>query len=397
MAKANFYLYGSKGKVGNLVARKGPRGGTVLSERVTNPKNPRTNKQMSQRIILSTVAQAAKFLSPIVDHSFEGKARGAISKEYFRKINMNRLRKLAAIDFAEGNKAVECNAFTTTKGIEALIPNSYIVSEGNLDGSKLLISKGIGSHQVGMGEDFFIGFARGENSDINYVEGPINGAHYVTVGSVIEALLGLRSSGEQLTFVGIEKTGENYKFAFQNDPSYAGWMIPYTNLIARRLFISTDYDLDTLIQVTDNQGVELNDVDEIVAAAVKTAFTNERSDSYLLDRLQSAIRSLDFVATEYDLTIDNINWNYTEVNSADGNLGYLYALGIIRSKLIEDGSWQYSKCILSLNLPTSDPATNFGLDWNSSVQAWFQGDEVAQNPEYLQAGTDSNTIGESFT
>ena len=397
MAKANFYLYGSRGKVGNLIARKGPRGGTVLSERVTNPKNPRTNKQMSQRIILSTVAQATKFLSPIIDHSFEDKTRGVISKDYFRKINMNRLRNLAAIDFSEGNKAVECNAFTTTKNIEALIPNSYIVSEGNLGPSKLSVSLDNGQHQVGMGKDFVIDMPR---ATVNTVVGDTNGVRYITIGSMLQALFGITSAGEQLTFVGIEKTGEGYKYAYANDPSYAGWMIPYTDLIARRLYVDISFDLSEKVAVTDNQGVALDNIDDIITNKIIEAFNNKRTDDVLLEWLDDHLRATlaaEYLSGEKTVLITTGSWNFTQDNASDDDLGYLYALGIIRSRLKEDGSWQYSKCILSLNLPTSDVTTNFGLDWNSSVQAWFEGNEVAQNPEYLQASTENNTIGESFT
>lgn len=394
MAKAGFYLYGTSGKVGNIVARRG-RKGTVLAERKFSIKNPRTNKQMAQRIILATVAQAAKFLSPIVDHSFQGKSIGTISKEYFRKINMNRLRKLAAIDFENASSGLDSLVFMSTKNIQALIPNSYIISEGNIAGSKLSLSTQNIGGRVGEGKEFIVTIPA---ANISTVTGDTQGVRYVTLGALMQALFGLTTAGEQLTFVGIEKTGEGAQFIFNNEPENPGWMIPYTGLIARRLFIDPSVDMTTKIAVTDAQGAELASLTTDIVAAIKQAFTNARTDDVLLSWLETVLSdSNNYDVTDQVLNIAATTWNYTQDNAADDDLGYLYALGIVRSRLNTDATWQYSKTILTMNLPTVVNSTNFGLNWNAAIQAWFQGENVAEVDMYLQGGTDQNTIGESFT
>ena len=396
MAKAGFYLYGSRGKVGNLVARKGPVSGTVLAERKFSIKNPRTNKQMSQRIICATVAQAAKFLSPIIDHSFESKSIGARSKDYFRKLNMNRLRSLAEIDYSESASAVDSKAFVTTKGVQALIPNSYIISRGSMPASALTVKIELETGEY---------VTRVHNLADKTIQCPeTTGVRHVTLGQVLGALFGITQAGEQLTFVGIQKTGASYAYAYDGQPDVPGWEIPYTGLTARRLFVPLDTDLSTQIAITDAQGVGLDGAMDIILNAAKAAFASMRTDTELLDAVFDDIS--DTGEMTYDnnaLTIDPWNFNVSAFNNVlagynTDKIGYIYAYGIIRSRLQEDNTWTYSNSALVIAAPTSDETTNFGLDWNSGVQAWMSGGgDVATDDLYLQAGTPQNVIGEDFT
>lgn len=392
MGKTNFYLYGVRGKVGNIVARKGPNGGTVLAEHQPAVRNPRSNKQQAQRIILATVAAAAKFMNPIVNHSFEGVGIGAASKRRFRKLNMDRLRKLAAIDFEEAATGVDSRVFMTTKNNSALIPNSYIVSNGSL--APTIIKSKLSDPDTEGGRNFVLTYGSG---NITAVTGTTEGVKYITLGDLMRVIFGIYSPGEQLTYIGIQKAGEGYQYAYNNEADNPGWMIPYTSMIARRLYVDLSVDFGKLIAITDAQGVPLNNLVATIASEIRLAFTNVRSDSALLNEIHSTMSELDLTYEAGVLAIDSIEEDYTAFNAADDDLGYLYAFGIIRSRMNENGSWSYSKTILALNMPTTDETTNFGLYWNSAVQAWFAGETVADDNEYLQAGSDQNRIGESFT
>lgn len=396
MAKTGFYLYGARGKVGNLVARKGPKGGTVLSERVFNPKNPQTNLQMAQRIILATVAQAAKYLSPIVDHSFQGYGVGAASKEQFRKANMDFLRALAAVDFAENPSAVDANCFMTTKGITALIPNAYVISQGNLADHKLKITA------AADGADAYKFEVSLRSATI-----ALNGSgteKRTTLGDIIKGMFGLTQAGEQLTFVSIQRTGESYQYAYDAQPDVPGWQIPYTAMRAARLVIDPTVDLTATLPVIVSDGtVSATLRQDIIDAIISVFSASSKTDVTLLSQLRTYLNAeLDEInvdtttgASFYISASDP--WNYTAANiDADGN-GYIYALGIIRSRLLADGTWQYNNTRMTLARPTTEVATNFGLDWNSAIQAWFEKREVATNELYLHGGTDENAIGESFT
>ena len=172
-------------------------------------------------------------------------------------------------------------------------------------------------------------------------------------------------------------------------------------MIARRLFIPTEVDITQLIPVTDAQGAALASLKDDIVDAIKAAFTSERSDNTLVNEMADTLDNGTFTITTENgvvvLSSAEINWNFTEYNTDTDGLGYLYALGIIRSRLNEDGGWYYSNTILKLNKPTAHEETNFGLPWLAAIPAWFQGSTVASDGEYLQAGLDTNVIGESFT
>lgn len=392
MAKAGFYLYGASGKVGNLVARKSRKGGTTLAERVFNIKNPQTNRQMAQRIILATVSQAVKFLSPIVDHSFQGVKIGADCKDRFRKLNMSRLRSLAAVDFEDASSPVNSTVFMTTKGIQALIPNSYVISTGSLSPSKLAIKV---QDQGGVRSNFAVQFP---NISINVqTEDDVS---FVTLGDLLKAYFGITQVSEQLTFVAIQRAGADYQYAYDGDPTFPGFMIPYTSMKAVRLFVAPTVDLSQRITINaEDTDATLTSIQNAIVGAFADS---PRTDIPLLNAIKDRLDAMDAELTVADgvLSIDNSDWafSFTDYNmdDADGN-GYVYALGLIRSRLNEDGSWLYSNTTMLLARPTNEIDTNFGLYWNGAIQAWFATNEVASNELYLRGGTKLNEIGESFT
>ena len=130
MSKGSFILQGTTGKVGSLVVQR-RKGQTVLKEYV-KPANPKTGRQNAQRIVFATVTQAAKFMKPIVDHSFENYAKGEDSLNRFVKVNLDRLRAYSALDYQNSASYADARCFMTTKNISALIPNRYIMAQGSL-------------------------------------------------------------------------------------------------------------------------------------------------------------------------------------------------------------------------------------------------------------------------
>lgn len=110
MAKAGFWLRGSKGKLAGASMGKGADGQTIIREIVT-PKNPRTPAQLYQRAIMATVMRAYGAGKEIFDHSFEGFSVGAQNQREFTSRNARILRSLIA---AEVNGAV---ALDIQKGV----------------------------------------------------------------------------------------------------------------------------------------------------------------------------------------------------------------------------------------------------------------------------------------
>lgn len=192
MAKGNMFLGQAKGKVGSIVFSRA-LGKQISRTKPSSVKNPKTRAQNAQRAILATVAKAASIMTPIVDHSFVGVAYGAESVRHFRKINLNQLRAL----YMDG----DTTGFNLTPKGGAVVPNSYIVSQGNLPAFQIQYDGSI------------FGFKMTENS--NMPEDTIKVSDFLAAYPYLQG-------GDQLTLVklvltsGSLQTGDA-KFAFLYD------------------------------------------------------------------------------------------------------------------------------------------------------------------------------------
>lgn len=98
MARINSVSVGRAAKkLGNMVFYT-MNGKTYARARVEQVKNPKTAKQMAQRVIFTTAVRSRDALKSIVDHSFENKKYGSESLNYFMKRNLEILRARAAAD-----------------------------------------------------------------------------------------------------------------------------------------------------------------------------------------------------------------------------------------------------------------------------------------------------------
>lgn len=94
-------------------------GKQVTKDRVTEVKNPRSNMQMSQRAVMSTVLKAYSAMKDICNHSFEGVPYGQKTMNAFISENINMIRReIPNVNLSEWKgKAVQ---------------NSYLISRGSL-------------------------------------------------------------------------------------------------------------------------------------------------------------------------------------------------------------------------------------------------------------------------
>lgn len=120
----------ARGKVGSLVFSRS-NGKQIVRARAEVVKNPQTETQMVQRIILNTIAQAYSRMSEIVDHSFEGVAPGLASMAYFNSKNMDALRNKIKDELASGASYDDIVAFSPLNSA-AFCPNSFLISKGTL-------------------------------------------------------------------------------------------------------------------------------------------------------------------------------------------------------------------------------------------------------------------------
>lgn len=82
MAKASFIMFGSRGRVGNVIgySRDGKK---LMRSTPTSIKNPQTQNQMITRICFATASKMAQHIRGIVDHSFQGVKYGQTSVNHF--------------------------------------------------------------------------------------------------------------------------------------------------------------------------------------------------------------------------------------------------------------------------------------------------------------------------
>lgn len=100
-------------------------GKQITKERVYNVKNPRSENQMRQRMLMTTVGAAYKFMKSIADHSFEGYSSGMQCMSQFNSRNLNRFKQAAA---AKGSVA-----FNQYKDGD-INPLPFLLASGSLPG-----------------------------------------------------------------------------------------------------------------------------------------------------------------------------------------------------------------------------------------------------------------------
>ena len=100
-------------------------GKQITKDRVFDVKNPRTESQMRQRMLMTTVGAAYKMLKSIADHSFEGYTSGMQCMRQFNSRNLNRFKQAAA---AKGSVA-----FNEYKDGD-INPLPFILASGSLPG-----------------------------------------------------------------------------------------------------------------------------------------------------------------------------------------------------------------------------------------------------------------------
>ena len=130
MSKGNMLLGHARGKVGSLVFSRA-NGKQIVRAKADVIKNPQTQAQMIQRILLNTISQAYSKMSAICDHSFQGIPKGQDSMSYFMRVNLKNLRQKVADAIASGETFEEIFSFTPV-GSNVFVPNNYEIAKGKL-------------------------------------------------------------------------------------------------------------------------------------------------------------------------------------------------------------------------------------------------------------------------
>lgn len=183
-----------KGKLGNIVGYKGRDGKRLARIRQTEVKNPKTEGQVIQRMILATASKAYGRMKSICDHSFQGISYGAPSQSYFLKRAMEDIRNFVAKSLPTFPENLRLNP---EQFIGLAEPNALAYA-----GVGLLISNGtIPSVPVRLNTP-----AEGEEA---VVEGFGSKIATATEQQTIQVFLNALGAkvGDQMTFVGIAQDG----------------------------------------------------------------------------------------------------------------------------------------------------------------------------------------------
>ncbi len=129
MAEMTKDMYGAIGKLGNKVFYQ--RGGKTIARTITKPKNPKTEAQSLQRVLLKAVIKAYSMLKGICDHSFEGYDNSFDCMNKFKKVNLKYLREHMATLLESGQGLDRFYQFTPLQS-EKWTPFAAIISEGHL-------------------------------------------------------------------------------------------------------------------------------------------------------------------------------------------------------------------------------------------------------------------------
>ena len=127
MSKGSIILGDVSGKLGDIVLYRAA-GSQIARLRVRHPRNPRSTRQMVQRIFQATCLRAYSMLKDICDHSFEGKQG---KRENFGQfIKENRARMTDKLNgYASGWQALPGY---NKRNQREMLYNDFIIADGTL-------------------------------------------------------------------------------------------------------------------------------------------------------------------------------------------------------------------------------------------------------------------------
>ena len=149
MAKGNIILGQMRGSIGDIVFWRG-NGEQLSRSRNRQPANPRTDSQLTTRIILKTCSTAySKLMYDYANQTFQGAKIGAENQRKFMSANTKILREYI-------KQAADDMNFNGKDDTVAML-NRYRVSEGNLPAINATVANPVsGSSTISLGQEFTI-------------------------------------------------------------------------------------------------------------------------------------------------------------------------------------------------------------------------------------------------
>lgn len=336
MAKGNAFMGQLRGKLGDVVFTR-QNGVQVSRARNRQPANPKTEGQVIQRLLISTIAYAYSGLKSIVDHSFEGRKYGQECMSEFMSRNLSLIRG----DAAKVNNNEHPVWRYAIKGIRTTYPNKYVVSTGSLAPVKASVVSATGS--------------TGSYNGFDFPGAAVTGTESLTLATLMD-LMGA-NAGDQFTFIAINANEVA-------DPLYQGYgdsesQIYPMNVAVRRIKFKDSYLSTELALEVSNPNF------------VKVAFDSEVTDQDLVINLTA---SGDAGQRVYDL---NVQWS--SLSGEEDTLHFL-AGGCIRSRK-ENGQWLRSNTSLDFSNIMED--AYLGATFANAFEDWMAGGTAIGASSYI--------------
>ena len=189
MAKGNMFLGMARGSVGDVTFYRN-NGQQAARVRNRNPRNPKTEAQVIQRMILATGSKAYGRMKSIVDHSFENVEYGAKSQQYFLKKALETIRAFVVANYPDMTETAAAKVVGLAQPNEtlsnALFGAGLLVSQGSLPTIEARISEAAAT------EGELIGFGDIQSAGEN-----------TTIAEVLASIGAL--PGDQITVCGISQ------------------------------------------------------------------------------------------------------------------------------------------------------------------------------------------------
>ena len=209
MAEMTKDMYGAVGRVGNKTFYQ--RLGKTIVRTNTRPKNPKTEDQSLQRVLVKAVNKSYSKLKEICNHTFEDCDNAFECMNKFKKVNLKYLREHASTLLVTGQGLDQFYQFEPLESLK-WTPFAAIISEGHLP-------------EVAVGIDT-------AGNSVAYVNSPgPTYADFVTAWGL--------QRGDMLTFVTVQKRYGKYEVEFARlvlDP------------------VNADSDASMTTEIVDGQG-----------------------------------------------------------------------------------------------------------------------------------------------
>ena len=325
MSKGNLFLGQARGKVGSVVFSR-VKGKQITRSKAESVKNPRSSGQNTQRAIFATATVASKFMSDLVDHTFDSTKNGQDDRNRFVSLNTGILR--TALSNGESVHLLE-------KGGDQFAPNAYVISEGDQGSMPILPRNGLlTGHTV---------------SEVDVI----------TVGD-IKQLYPKAGPGTQFTIV----------IVYTNDQDTTPAM---TRVAKCRFVLGANVTDDTIVFSFDDNILNVAALDDSKTEGFGEKVTNSNF-GYVYD-----ITSLSI-----PITFDNEDGMLVAVDKGDWIQAYK---GIIITNVV-DGKYKHSNCVMQKIYDfawtaESDAIASYGNQAKMRATSDYYADQAVEDEGYV--------------